>query len=112
MLSKDLDPDVVLVDGSAERPRCVVIVELQRAKDPEKFRQWPRYAALKWLRYGCPIHLLVICPDKETADWYARPIPTTLHEYTHWPIILRSTHVPDLTDGNRQVPIPRWESCP
>ena len=92
-LSRDLDPDVVLVDGSVESPTRVIIVELQRAKDEEKLRQWPRYAASKWLRYECPVDLLVICPDDTTADWYAHPIPTKLRGYTHWPIILREAQV-------------------
>jgi hypothetical protein len=95
-LSNDLDPDTVLVAGSGKRPKRVVIVELQQAWDPGKLRQWPRYAASKWLRYECPVQLLVICPDDVTADRYAGPIPTSLDGYTHWPIVLRPERVPVL----------------
>src|SRR6202046_3251881 len=62
MISNDLDPDTVLVAGRVKRPKRVIIVELQQAWDPGKLRQWPRYAASKWLRYECPVQLLVICP--------------------------------------------------
>jgi hypothetical protein len=93
-LSNDLDPDTVLVAGSVKSPKRVIIVELQQAWDPGKLRQWPRYAASKWLRYECPVQLLVICPDDVTADRYAGPIPTSLEGYTHWPIVLRPERVP------------------
>jgi hypothetical protein len=95
-LSNDLDPDTVLVAGSVKRPTYVIIVELQQAWDPGKLRQWPRYAASKWLRYQCPVKLLVICPDDNTADRYAGPILTSLEDYTHWPTVLRPARVPVL----------------
>jgi hypothetical protein len=28
-----------------------------------------------WLRHECPVDVLVICPDKKTAEYYAEPIP-------------------------------------
>jgi hypothetical protein len=103
MLSNDLDPDTVLVAGSVKRPERVIIVELQQAWDPGKLRQWPRYAASKWLRYECPVELLVICPDDSTADRYAGPIPTSLDGYTHWPTILRSARVPLLASAEQAI---------
>jgi hypothetical protein len=106
MLSNDLDPDTVLVAGSVKRPERVIIVELQQAWDPGKLRQWPRYAASKWLRYECPVELLVICPDDSTADRYAGPIPTGLNGYTHWPTILRSARVPSLATAGQAVDDP------
>jgi len=96
LLSKDLDPDTTLIDGSAGKPGRVVILEMQQAKDDDKLRQWPRYAAVKWLRHECPVDLLVICPDEEVAAWYAKPIPTSLRGYTHWPHILMPAQVPAL----------------
>jgi hypothetical protein len=106
MLSSDLDPDTVLVAGSAKRPKRIIIVELQQAWDPGKLRQWPRYAASKWLRYECPVQLLVICPDDSTADRYAGPIPTSLDGYTHWPTVLRPARVPFLTSAAQAIADP------
>jgi len=96
MLSNDLSPGTVLIAGPVKRPKRIIIVELQLAWDPSKLRQWSRYAAAKWLRYECPVQLLVICPDN-TADRYAGPIPTSLDGYTHWPTVLRPERVPVLT---------------
>jgi hypothetical protein len=96
-LSKDLEPDAVLLEGSAEEPERVVILEMQQAASKRKLRQWPRYAAAQWLRHDCPVDLLVICPDQKVAEWYAKPIVTSLHGYTHWPYILMPMQVPALT---------------
>jgi hypothetical protein len=105
MLSNDLEPDTVLVAGSAERPKRIIIVELQQAWDPGKLTQWPRYAASKWLRYECPVQLLVICPDS-TADRYAWPIPTSLDGYTYWPTVLRPALVPVLASAAQVIADP------
>ena len=105
-LSNDLDPDTVLVAGSVKSPKRIIIVELQQAWDPGKLRQWPRYAASKWLRYECPVQLLVICPDDSTADRYAGPIPTSLDGYTHRPAILRSARVPSLASAQQAIDDP------
>ncbi len=83
-----------------------IIVELQQAWDPGKLRQWPRYAASKWLRYECPVQLLVICPDDSTADRYAGPIPTSLDGYTHWPTVLRPARVPVLASAAQAIADP------
>jgi hypothetical protein len=101
MLSNDLDPDTVLVAGSIKKPKCVIIVELQHAWDPRKLRQWPRYAASKWLRYECPVQLLVICPDNYTADRYSSPIYTSLEHYMQMPTVLRPAKVPVLDSAAR-----------
>jgi hypothetical protein len=93
-LSKDLIPDTVLAAGSARNPSFVLIVEIQRAKEEGKLRQWPRYAAAKWLRHECPVEVLVVCPEAEVAEWYARPISTRLPGYTHQPRILMPSQVP------------------
>ena len=72
-------PDTVLVAGSVKKTeRASSSSNSSRPGIPGKLRQWPRYAASKWLRYECPVKLLVICPDDITADRYAGPIPTSL----------------------------------
>jgi hypothetical protein len=103
MLSSDLDPDTVLVAGLAKRPDRVIIVELQQAWDPGKLRQWPRYAASKWLRYECPVDLLVICPDDATAGRYAGPITTSLDGYTHRPTVVTPALVPALASAGQAM---------
>lgn len=94
LLSRDLNPDAVFADRSVEKPRRIVIVEVQRSRSQEKLRQWPRYAAAQWLRHECPVDLLVICTDEQTAQWFARPLPTELDGYIHRPRILMPAQVP------------------
>ena len=106
MLSNDVDPDTVLVAGSVKRPERVIIIELQQTYDPAKPRHWSRYAVSQWLRYRCPIELLVICPDDSTAGRYAGPIPTSLDGYTLRPTILRSAHVPFLASSEQAIADP------
>jgi hypothetical protein len=105
MLSNDLDPGTVLVAGPVDQPKRVIIVEFQLVWDPSRLRQWSRYAAAKWLRYECPVQLLVICPDS-TADRNAGPIPTSLDGYTHWPTILRPERVPVLASAVHTIADP------
>jgi len=100
-LSRDLSPDTALLVGSVQRPTRVIIVEFQQVQDKGKLRQWPRYAASKWLRYECPVDLLVVCPNETTAEWYARPIPTELPGYTHWPTVLRAEQLPAFTESQQ-----------
>jgi hypothetical protein len=43
--------------------------------------------------------VLVVCRDDQTSDWYARPIPTNLRGYTHYPVVLRPSQVPVIRDS-------------
>lgn len=49
-------------------------MEAQKKQQEAKLRQLPRYAMGLWLRHECPVDVLVICPDRETAEFYAAPI--------------------------------------
>jgi hypothetical protein len=54
--------------------RYIVIVESQQREDEEKERRWPYYIAYLHDKYECPVILLVVCNDEETADWARTPI--------------------------------------
>jgi hypothetical protein len=95
--SDDLQPDKVIAVRSKTDPERIIIVEVQQDEREEKRRQWARYAAALWVRHDCPVDVLVICPDQDTADWYARPYETTLDRYAHWPRVLMPSRVPALT---------------
>jgi hypothetical protein len=95
--SRDLIADAVIIAGPARNPARGIIVEIQQDKRESKRRQWPRYAAALWLQHECPVDVLVICPDEETARWYAEPIRTTLDGYTHRPKVLLPGRVPAIS---------------
>jgi hypothetical protein len=96
--STDFEADAVIVAGPIHDPVRAVIVEIQRQPSETKLRQFPRYAVALWLLLKCPVDLLVVCPDDQTAGWYARSIETNLRGYTHYPIAMRPSQVPVITD--------------
>jgi hypothetical protein len=96
--STDFEADAVIVAGPERDPARAVIVEVQGQPNQAKLKQLPRYAAALWLLLRCPVDVLVVCPNDQTAAWYARPVPTNLRVYTHYPIVLRPSQVPVITD--------------
>jgi len=96
--STDFAADTVVISGAPRQPAHAAVVEAQQEKDEAKREQLPRYAAALWLLLRCHVDVLVICPHQATADWYARPIPTTLPEYTLYPRAIGPSQVPALTN--------------
>jgi hypothetical protein len=96
--STDFEADAVIVAGPKHDPARAVIVEVQRRQSNVKLAQLPRYAAALWLLLRCPVDVLVICPDDRTAAWYSRSISTSLRGYTLYPVALRPSDVPVITD--------------
>jgi hypothetical protein len=99
--STDFDADVVIVAGPRHDPVHGIIVEAQQGRRPEKLDAIARYAAALWLMLRCPVDVLVICPDAETATWYGRPITTTLTGYMPCPRALHPDLVPAITDASQ-----------
>jgi len=65
---------VVLLRDHAGDPVLGVVVEIQRAIDERKRWSWPVYAGALRARWRCPVALLVLCLDDETAAWAQQPI--------------------------------------
>jgi hypothetical protein len=105
-LSKDLAADTVILCGSGSEVRHGIIVEAQQECLDKKRAQLPRYAAALWLERECPVNVLVICPDKATAAWYAQPIPTTVPGFTFLPRALHPERVPVFTSPEQAAANP------
>ena len=97
-LSADFDADVVVVHGPVRDPVHGTIIEIQQDKIREKLDKLARYAAALWLLIRCPVDVLVICPDRAVADFYARPVPTSLPGYVLTPRVVGPVQVPVITD--------------
>lgn len=95
----DLIPDLLFLAGPTREPVRCIIVEIQKGDSEDKRRQWPRYLTALWTKYGCPVDLLVICPDEVTARWCGQPIPTNLEEFTCRPKPLPPSRVPAITSA-------------
>lgn len=78
-------PGTVILVGQVRNPLRAIILEFQEKKDDRSRRQWPHNVMAVWLHHDCPVDLLVICPDDETARWCGAPIRTTLRGYTCHP---------------------------
>jgi hypothetical protein len=65
---------VVLLQDLEGEPVLGVVVEIQRAIDERKRWSWPVYAGALRARWRCPVALLVLCLDDETAAWARQPI--------------------------------------
>ncbi|MBO0824039.1 MAG: hypothetical protein J2P27_09285 [Actinobacteria bacterium] len=96
--SADFAADVVVSAGPAGEPSHAVIVEPQQQQTADKLVQWPRYATAAWLMLRCPVHVLVICRMQAVAEFYDRPIPTTLPGWTLRPVVIGPAQIPALTD--------------
>src|SRR5262245_46834599 len=82
------------VDGG---PVLAVVVEVQLRVDPRKRQTWPAYVATLHARLGCPVVLLVVCPDGPVADWCASPIVIGQPGLVLTPVVLGPRQVPVIT---------------
>jgi hypothetical protein len=96
--SIDFDCDTVVVAGPHHDPVRGIIVEAQQAKLEDKRRKMAKYAAELWVLLGCPVDVVVICPDEATADYYAVPVVTTLPGYVFTARPLYPSRIPVITD--------------
>ncbi len=102
----ELRADLVLVFYLGEVPVLVIVVEVQRAPDPDKLKSWPAYVAELVNRHGCPCYLVVVAEDELTADWAGQPNPYFQPNSPFLPLVLAPGDVP-VVDSTQQA-----LSCP
>lgn len=100
--SDDIEADLVLVLGPPRDPAHAIIVEIQQDKSKHP-RQLARYAAALWLMLGCDVTVLVICPNRNVADYYAQPVESGLTGYRLRPCVLGPDAIPAITDPRQAV---------
>lgn len=96
--SDDLRADFAGYQGqSLHAPARLLLgeVQLDTKKDPE---QLARYMCAGYLEYQCTVHIMVLCPTKEIAEFYARPIVTKLPGYTPTAYAFGPHNIPAMTD--------------
>ncbi|WP_061291819.1 hypothetical protein [Herbidospora cretacea] len=96
-VSKELRPDLLLTLGPEREPTAALIVEMQLQPSEAKARQLPRYAAAVWLHLDCPVHVVVVCPDRRTARWAATRMPTQLETFHIDPLAIGPDDIPLVT---------------
>src|SRR5947207_3704259 len=80
--------DAVVTLNAADSPVFAVVVEVQLRVDARKRRTWPAYVATLYARLGCPVMLLVVCPDQAVAGWCAKPIVVSDPGMVLTPVVL------------------------
>lgn len=79
----------------------LVAVEAQSAKDPDKPASWAYYLSFLYAKYKIPPLLLVVCQDRPTAEWAARPMligPEQWPSLTLRPLVVGPHNMPLITD--------------
>ncbi|KUN94525.1 hypothetical protein [Streptomyces caeruleatus] len=87
-------------DCGAEGP-LLLLVESQGAKDPDKPASWAYYLTYLYAKYKIPPLLLVVCQDRATAEWAARPVPIGPVQWpslTLRPLVAGPHNMPVITD--------------
>lgn len=102
----DLSPteyraDAVVTLSGGGAPVLAVVVEAQLRRDDDKRRSWPVYVATLHARLGCPVMLLVVCPDPATAGWCGTPIVLGHPGFVLTPLVLGPDRVPVVIDEGR-----------
>jgi hypothetical protein len=83
----------VFAVGNPHDPRHIVLTVFQFVASAHGHRQVARDAAALWLDYGCRLTVLVICPDRQTAEFYSQPLVTGLEDYVLHAVALTADQV-------------------
>jgi hypothetical protein len=79
----------------------LLAVEAQGRKDPDKPAGWAYYASYLHSKYRLQPVLLVVCQDRATAEWAARPVrigPRQWPTLTLLPLVAGPHNMPVITD--------------
>jgi hypothetical protein len=95
--SDDIEADLVLAMGPPQSPVHAIIVEIQQDKSKNP-RQLARYAAALWLLLSCDVTVLLVCPGRGVASYYAKPIDSGLTGFRLQPRVLGPDGIPAITD--------------
>ncbi|GHF91473.1 hypothetical protein ACFFSH_19060 [Streptomyces filamentosus] len=93
--------DTLLRLDSAQEGSLLLAIEAQGKKDPAKPASWAYYVSYLWTKYGLPTALLVVCQDRATAEWAARPVvsgPAYMPTLSVRPVVVGPHNMPFITD--------------
>ncbi|MCX4905671.1 hypothetical protein [Streptomyces sp. NBC_00878] len=88
-------------DGSTGEDSFLLAIESQGKKDPDKPSSWAYYLSFLCAKYKIPVLLLVVCQDRATAEWAARPVSLSPRQWpalTLRPLVAGPHNMPVITD--------------
>ncbi|WP_141579940.1 hypothetical protein [Actinomadura sp. WMMA1423] len=102
----ELRCDATVLLGDPHSPLLGVVVESQLRPLKQKSYSWPAYLASLRLRRRCPVILLVLCPDQNTARGCAVPIEMGHPGWILEPLTVHPGMLPPITDPNQAHRLP------
>ncbi|MFE1915240.1 hypothetical protein [Streptomyces anandii] len=93
--------DTLMRFDSGEDESFLLAVEAQSGKDKDKPASWAYYMSFLYAKYKTPPLLLVVCQDRATAEWAARPMrigPPQWAALTLQPLVAGPHNMPVITD--------------
>ncbi|WP_017240299.1 hypothetical protein [Streptomyces sp. SS] len=93
--------DTLLRLDSVKEGSLLLAIEAQGKKDRAKPASWAYYVSYLWTKYGLPTALLVVCQDRATAEWAARPVasgPAYMPTLSIRPMVVGPHNMPVITD--------------
>ncbi|AQU67019.1 hypothetical protein [Streptomyces niveus] len=88
------------LDTEDDQP-LLLAVEAQGKKDLDKHASWSYYLSYLYAKYRVPPVLLVVCQDRATAEWAARPVhigPRQWASLTLRPLVVGPHNMPLITN--------------
>jgi len=82
------------------KPVFGAILEVQLQEDRRKLFTWPLYAVAARARHECPVVVVVVTTDRNTARWAAQPIDLGAGRLYHV-LVIGPEGVPIITDVER-----------
>ncbi|MGW4199833.1 hypothetical protein [Streptomyces sp. NPDC004726] len=93
--------DTLLRFDTEDEGAFLLAVEAQGKKDPDKPGSWAYYLSYLHTKYRLPPLLLVVCQDRATAEWAARPVtigPSQWPSMTLRPLVAGPHNIPMVTN--------------
>jgi len=90
--------DATVLFTSADEPVYAVIVEVQRARDPDKQYRWKQYLAEVGATVRVPTSLVVHCADPDVARYYRRQVADDTGSLRLRPLIVAPDDLPLIVD--------------
>ncbi|MFF9406876.1 hypothetical protein ACF1B0_15335 [Streptomyces anandii] len=93
--------DTLMRFDSGEGESFLLAVEAQSGKDKDKPASWAYYMSFLYAKYKTPPLLLVVCQDRTTAEWAARPMrigPPQWAALTLLPLVAGPHNMPVIMD--------------
>ncbi|MEV0774797.1 hypothetical protein [Streptomyces sp. NPDC050428] len=94
--------DTLLRVETEDGASYLLAIEAQGKKDPAKPASWAYYLSYLHTKYRLPPVLLVVCQDRATAEWAARPVDIGLPQWaaiTLRPLVVGPHNMPVITDA-------------